>query len=251
MIPTSLLRKAANKGKKKEVKKEKSMNFMDRIEECDRQGQHDLDLTNLKLTAFPQETIVLANIRLMYAHGNAFATLPSFGHFRSIEHVDLSRGALQDIEEMKCSSLVSLKFLNLSRNQLTKLPDDIGRLVNLETLLIDRNQIETFPEGMHPMRNLVKLDASHNKLVDVGTKLDRLAALDDLNFNMNPSLNIEQLGTRTRRLHEKRQLMASKSERRVLIKRALDIRREVLNREQESIFRQVYETPIGAVDELP
>jgi hypothetical protein len=253
MIPTRFLR---NQGKDaKEIKKkkiEKGKTPMDRIEECDRGGQHELDFGHMKISTWPQETIILPNVHIIKAHGNLFTELPSFALFRSLEYCDLSRGNLENVDGMDVSQLFNLKHLNLSRNNLKKLPDNIGRLVALEVLLVDRNKLTTFPANMHSMRNCQRIDASHNMIVDVGTLLDRLPSLEDLNLSANPHLDLNKMGTRTRRLHEKRVMMSDKKNRRAMVGRALNVRREVLSREQEAIFRAVYEGPArGEVDELP
>jgi hypothetical protein len=254
MIPTRFLRNInkANAGDDKKKKKVKSTTAMDRIEECDRGGQYELDLSHLKITEWPAETIILPNIHVCKGYGNLFKTIPSFAVFRGIEYCDLSRCNIEHIDEMDVSQLFNLKHLNLSRNKIDHLPEDIGRLVALETLLVDRNKLKTFPNNMHSMRNCHKIDASHNQLVDVGATLDRLPSLEDLNMAHNPHLDVEHLGTRTRRLHDKRVMMSAKENRRVMISRALSVRREVLSREQEAIFTAVYEgPPKNEPDELP
>lgn len=248
-IPIHLLRK--QQGGKKE-KKAKSTNLMDRIEECDRAGQFELDLSHLKLNDWPQETIILSAIHHCKGYGNLFTSIPSFAAFRGLETIDLSRCNIETINEMEVSQLFNLKVLNLSRNNLKELPAEIARLVSLETLLVDRNQLQTFPGNMGNMRTLRLLDASNNQLIEVGTLLDRIPALEDLNLSNNPHLDVEKLGTRTRRLHEKRMLLSSKKSRRAMIERALNIQRNTLSREQEAIFRAVYEGPAkNEVDELP
>ena len=248
-IPIHLLRK--QQGGKKE-KKVKSNNLMDRIEECDRAGQYELDISPLQLPDWPQETIILSAIHHIKAYGNLFTQIPSLAAFRGLETIDLSRSNIETIEDMEVSQLFNLKSLNLSRNNLKSLPKEISRLVSLERLLVDRNQLQTFPENMGNMRSLKLLDASHNQLIEVGSLLDRIPALEDLNLSSNPLLNIEKLATRTRRLHEKRELLSSKKSRRAMIERALNIQRNTLSREQESIFRAVYEGPAkNEVDEVP
>ena len=248
-IPLHLLRKQT--GGKKE-KKVKSDNLMDRIEECDRAGQYELDLSHLQLQDWPQETIILPNIHICKGYGNQFQSVPSFAVFRGLEFIDLSRCQIETVDDMDVTELFNLKFLNLARNNLKSLPKDIGRLVSLETLLVDRNQLQTFPANMGTMRSLRILDASHNQLVEVGSLLDRIPALEDLNLTGNSLLDKETLGTRTRRLFEKRELLSSKKSRRAMIERALNINRNTLSREQEAIFRAIYEGPAkGEVDELP
>ena len=75
------------------------------------------------------------------------------------------------------------------------------------------------------------------------TALDKLPSLEDLNLTANPNLDLATLGTRTRRLVDKRALMASKNERRILIQRALGVQRNVLTREQQAIFREQWMGP--------
>jgi len=248
-IPIHLLRKQAGGRKEKKIK---SDNLMDRIEECDRAGQYELDLSHLKLQDWPQETIILPAIHICKGYGNLFTSIPTFAVFRGLESIDLSRCQIETIDGMEVTELFNLKYLNLARNNLKSLPKDIGRLVSLDTLLVDRNQLQTFPINMGTMRTLRVLDASHNQLIEVGSLLDRIPALEDLNLTGNPHLDKEKLGTRTRRLFEKRQLLASKGGRRAMIERALNIQRNILSREQEAIFRAVYEGPgKGEVDEVP
>lgn len=62
-------------------------------------------------------------------------------------------------------SLTSLLSLDLSRNELWDLPDDISGLVNLETLDLSRNWFRCLPKSIsHLSRSLRSLYASHNML---------------------------------------------------------------------------------------
>jgi hypothetical protein len=62
-------------------------------------------------------------------------------------------------------SLVSLLSLDLSRNELWDLPDDISGLVNLETLDLSRNWFRCLPKSISQLsRSLRSLYASHNML---------------------------------------------------------------------------------------
>lgn len=54
--------------------------------------------------------------------------------------------------------------LNLSRNQLTELPDEIGDFVALEHLNISRNAIRLLPHTLGNLRKLVSLNALSNSL---------------------------------------------------------------------------------------
>lgn len=247
-----LLQLRQSTGSKKAEKKVQSTNLLDRIEECDRAGQHTLDLAHLNLEDFPQETIIVPSIHVLLAYRNSFTKITSLAGFRQLEKIDLSRCNISNLDEVGFLSLHHLTELNLSRNSLTRLPPDIVRLIHLEKLLLDRNQLEAFPEGMITMRSLKVLDASFNCLTEVGSLLEKIPLLDDLNLSCNPNLIVKTLGLRTRRLVDKRALMSSKAERRILIQRALNVQRNVLTREQQAIFREIYEGPDpGGVDVLP
>ena len=249
MLPINMLRQAT--GGVKAKKKERTKNLLDRIEECDKTGQYELDIAHLDLLEWPRETIIVPAIHILKAHRNMFTSLPPLAMFRSLEILDLSRCNLTSIDDVGFVAFHHLCRLNLSRNNLKELPADIVKLFALETLLVDRNQLLGFPRDMQTMRTLRVLDASHNCLTDVGAALDVLPSLDDLNLSSNPNLNDATLGTRTRRLVDKRALMASKAERRILIRRALAVQRSVLTREQQSIFKEIYVGGATDVNELP
>lgn len=244
-VPTSILRKAAKSGGSGSPSKSKnrSPNVLDRIEECDRSGQYELDLAHLNLSEWPRETIIVPSIHILYAYHNRFTTIPNLGMFRGLEVLDLSRCSLTNLDEVGFVAFHNLHKLNLSRNNLKTLPADIVKLFALEELLVDRNQLLEFPKDMQTLRTLRLLDASFNALTNVGTALDKLPSLEDLNLTANPNLDLVTLGTRTRRLVDKRALMASKNERRVLIQRALGVQRNVLTREQQAIFREQWMGP--------
>lgn len=67
--------------------------------------------------------------------------------------------ALPDLRD-----LVLLTVLNVSCNQLKKLPDSIGSLVNLVTLDVHTNQLTKLPASVAKLRCLRTLDVSENRL---------------------------------------------------------------------------------------
>ena len=64
--------------------------------------------------------------------------------------------------------LRSLQRLGLKSNQLVQLPGSFTQLAALVELFITDTQLEGFPQGMGNMRALVKLQASFNRLKQVG-----------------------------------------------------------------------------------
>lgn len=60
--------------------------------------------------------------------------------------------------------LTALTELNLSRNQLTAIADDIGNLISLRNLNLSGNLLEALPEAIAKLKALRVLDISHNPL---------------------------------------------------------------------------------------
>ncbi|WP_000302885.1 leucine-rich repeat domain-containing protein, partial [Leptospira interrogans] len=69
----------------------------------------------------------------------------------------------------------NLQKLHLSRNQLTTLPKEIGRLQKLESLGLDHNQLATLPEEIKQLKNLKKLYLHNNPLLS--EKIERIRKL--------------------------------------------------------------------------
>ncbi len=87
-----------------------------------------------------------------------------------------------------------LKVLNLAKNNISKVPEDIFiSLVNLETLWLDHNQIRELPENaFNGLINLKKLDLSYNQIRHKHENaFNSLANLEILNLNYNLLSSLE------------------------------------------------------------
>lgn len=216
--------------------KKKSSNLLDRIEECEKFGQFDLDISHLGIVEWPPELLILPRVRNLKAHGNKLSMLPNIASsFKQLETLNISRNHLLTLDRIEFNLLSFLKHLDISRNQLSSLPALLVKLPLLTTLLCDQNRLTSFPDNMHELRNLKVLSASNNQIAVVGDSLENVPNLEDLNLAHNP-LQENAIGTRARRLHEKRKMLASKEERRALIARALNIQKRVLMREQDIVI---------------
>jgi Leucine-rich repeat (LRR) protein len=198
-LPLSKRSGTPEKGKR--LAKQRSL--IDQVEQCDRNGQYELDISKLDLSVWPNETVLVPGIKIQNAENNKITTMPNLEHFRALTVLNLSRNKLEDVNELRFGSIVALKQINLSRNVLTSLPTDITRLTLLEELNISYNKLTVLPDGIGMLRSLHTLDASYNLLTDVGDSLETVNSLQHLNLLGNEQLNFEELGIRTRRLHEK------------------------------------------------
>ena len=232
---------------KKEVKEKpqkRKTTLLDRIEECDRWGQFDLDISHLALSEWPPELLILPAVRNLRAHKNNLTTIPDLSKiFRQLENINLSRNKITELNQIQFSHFIVLKTVDISRNDIEYLPPEITKVMLLSTLHVQQNKLKEFPNGMNEMLNLRYLDASDNQLEYVGDKLEGIPRLETLNLSGNPNLQVSTLSDRTRMFYEKRKLLSSKDERRALVKRALGIQRSVLVKEQANIMSHLNKYP--------
>lgn len=88
-------------------------------------------------------------------------------------------GLLQDLHLITC--------LNVSYNQLKKLPDDIFRLESLREFFISNNLINSLPQTISKLKKLEILDLSHNNLQSI-QEIIVMPKLRVLNVNGNSKL---------------------------------------------------------------
>ena len=182
----------------------KAPNIMDRFYACEKGGKIDLDIAQLKLMEWPNETVIFPKLRRLQAFNNQLSTAPAIGDlFRNLTYLDISRNLLSNIESIKFCQLTNLSHLDISRNFLTSLPEDIVKLPQLEVLSIHRNRIQCFPSGMKELKSLKVVNAESNEIVNISVEFDSLQWLAELNLADNPSLDFTTMSPRTKRLCEK------------------------------------------------
>lgn len=232
--------------------KNKPPNVLARLEMCETNGAFGLDLSDLNISAFPREAILVPNIRELRVFNNSIPQFPVLKEFKYLDYLDFSRAGLQVIPEGTLSHLTNVKIVNLCRNSLEALPEDISSLRMLEELVVHRNKLKGLPDGLGLLRYLKSIDASFNEITTVGPIFENSVKLDELNLSNNPDIQVGTMDARTRRLFEKRSVQGSKQSRRELIRRALGIQKDVLTREQQIIFRAQHEAKKkGMTSEYP
>ncbi|XP_071768865.1 leucine-rich repeat-containing protein 18 [Centroberyx gerrardi] len=83
--------------------------------------------------------------------------------------------------------LTGVDELDLSRNLIQKLPDDIGNFLSLSWLDLHSNKLEAVPESIGKLVGLTHLNLSNNRLTSGGlpSTLGSLARLKSLNLGLN------------------------------------------------------------------
>jgi hypothetical protein len=80
---------------------------------------------------------------------------------------------------------LNVSKLDLSNQNLTKIPAEIFELKNLKTLNLSNNKISTIPADIVRLKRLKKLDISNNGISNFYAKICQLPKLEVLNLNNN------------------------------------------------------------------
>ena len=88
----------------------------------------------------------------------------------------------------------NLKLLDLSRNGLKFLPNQLANLEGLVTLKLDQNLLERLPVGIGKLQKLRHLSVSGNNLATLPFALKKSILLDTFDVSQNPFMNCENKG---------------------------------------------------------
>ncbi len=98
--------------------------------------------------------------------------------------LDLSRLNLSELPE-DISQLTQLQELNLHSNQLTALPESLGQFSQLQQLYLGANQLTALPEALGQLTQLQRLYLHSNQLTALPESLGQLTQLQRLYLSDN------------------------------------------------------------------
>jgi Leucine-rich repeat (LRR) protein len=101
-----------------------------------------------------------------------------------LRSLDLSRNNLESLPE-EIIQLSSLKGLKLNNNKLESLPESIGQLSSLQNLFLFNNNLKSLPESIGQLSSLQYLNVSNNKLESLPESIGQLSSLQYLNVMYN------------------------------------------------------------------
>jgi Leucine-rich repeat (LRR) protein len=168
-----------------------------------------LDVANNKLIGLPAEIRELTQLRSLNVADNQLRTVPNelftltslidlnatknrlegaFFNTQFAPHLQelrLSGNALTSLSASDILELPALRFLDLSANRLSMLPD-VRTWANLSTILLSENKVAAFPDGFFSLQQLRIADFTANDITKVDERIALMKGLENLTLAANP-----------------------------------------------------------------
>src|SRR3989338_1106191 len=106
---------------------------------------------------------------------------------KRLTKLDISRNHLTSLPA-EIGRLQALQRLNVSNNHLTSLPAEVGRLQALQRLNVEVNQLTSLPAEIGRLQALQWLSVSSNQLASLPAEIGGLQALQGLDVSHNNTL---------------------------------------------------------------
>ena len=144
-----------------------------------------LNLSGNSLAALPDDLSRLSKLRVIFCSDNRFTQLPEvLSSCVQLEMVGFKANRIREVAAAAISP--GLRWLILTDNQISALPDSIGNCTRLQKLMLAGNQLADLPEAMRGCVGLELLRISANRFQALPEWLLQLPRLTWLAFGGNP-----------------------------------------------------------------
>ncbi|MFV0594066.1 leucine-rich repeat-containing protein kinase family protein [Shewanella sp.] len=144
-----------------------------------------LDLSNNRLSSLPEDLSRLTHLKILFASNNRFEELPeALGQCPKLEMIGFKANQIRSVPET--SLPLQTRWLILTDNQISALPDSMGELHRLQKLALAGNRLTSLPASMAQCQNLELVRLSANALATLPNWLLKLPKLTWLAFAGNP-----------------------------------------------------------------
>jgi hypothetical protein len=144
-----------------------------------------LNLSGNRLSALPDDLARLSQLRVLFCSENRFTHLPEvLSSCARLEMVGFKSNGIREIAGAAISP--GLRWLILTDNLISVLPDSIGSCPRLQKLMLAGNQLAVLPEAMRGCVGLELLRISANRFTALPEWLLQLPRLTWLAFGGNP-----------------------------------------------------------------
>ncbi|XP_022707654.1 leucine-rich repeat and calponin homology domain-containing protein 3-like isoform X2 [Varroa jacobsoni] len=157
------------------------------------------DLSKNRLNELPSFVCELYQLTELSLYSNLLRSLPSDESLLTLQHLtylNLSKNQISVIPQALCF-LPKLQVLIVSHNRLCSLPEELGRMTSLYDLDVSCNEISFLPAQIVNLAALKYLDLRRNLLVELPSDLHKLTGLTRLDISEN---RIQNLPTDMRRM---------------------------------------------------
>jgi len=167
-----------------------------------------LDLSNNLLSSLPVEISQLHRLKIIFASNNKFTVLPqALGQCPNLEMVGFKSNAITQVPQLSLPK--KLRWLILTDNKITSLPDSLGERTLLQKLALAGNALTELPLNMSKLVNLELIRISANQLTQCPEQLLKLPKLAWFAFSGNPFCRsnevintVQQFSSKSFKLHE-------------------------------------------------
>ena len=160
-----------------------------------------LDLSSKELSIFPLEIINHPQLEILLLNNNELQSkdFPTYlNQLSNLKQLDLTRNELTSLPE-SISQLRGLERLSLSFNELESLPFSISQLQNLTHLDLFFNQLSSVPPSIGKLGKLRVLSLMENQLTYLPPSIGNLQRLEELSVGLNNLTHLpESIGKLTR-----------------------------------------------------
>lgn len=151
-----------------------------------------LDLSGNQLNHLPQDFARLHKLRVLFCSGNPFRELPAvLGQCPQLEMIGFKSCQIELVPSPALPA--GLRWLILTDNRITALPEQIGHCARLQKLMLAGNRLTGLPDALANCRQLELLRLSANQLPGLPRWLFDLPRLAWLALSGNPmTLRLER-----------------------------------------------------------
>lgn len=144
-----------------------------------------LNLSGNALCSLPDDLHRLTRLRVLFCSDNRFTELPScLGQCASLSMVGFKAN---QIERVPAASLPPLlRWLILTDNRVSELPDELGERPHLQKLMLSGNCLQRLPDSLRQCHRLELIRLAANQLTELPQWLLTLPSLSWLAYAGNP-----------------------------------------------------------------
>jgi Leucine-rich repeat (LRR) protein len=134
-----------------------------------------LDLSHQNLTELSLFITNLPSLTFLNLSHNKFNENISIESFKFLSYLELSHNSFKEFPVLNCKNI---KIINLSNNQITSIPPEIGNCINLYIFDISSNQLTSIHPEIGNCINLKNLNLSNNQLVSIPPEIGNCINLE-------------------------------------------------------------------------